>query len=80
MKEISQPIIAWMQKLGVSRTQLATRLGCTPAYVSKMLNGQGSWTMKSATKICAALGLRFEFTITDAPQCDYIPESEESST
>lgn len=44
-------------ELGISRTELAERLGTTPAYVSKILNGKaGNFQLETMTKMARALG------------------------
>ncbi|MBM3498125.1 MAG: helix-turn-helix transcriptional regulator [Armatimonadetes bacterium] len=45
-----------MNKHGISRAELARRLGKSRAYVTRMLNGQPNMTLKTLTLIAVALG------------------------
>ena len=43
--------------LGISRAELAKRMGCTPAYVSKVLNGAtGNYQLETMAKWARAIG------------------------
>src|SRR5215218_4293344 len=43
-------------ELGLSRTELAERIGATPAYISKLLNGRtGNFQLETMTKLARAI-------------------------
>ena len=42
----------------ISRAELARRIGSSPAYVTKILNGQGNLTVKSMVALAHALDSR----------------------
>ncbi len=43
---------------GLSRADLARRVGVKPSYVTKVLKGDGNYTIKTMVKIAHALGYR----------------------
>ena len=44
-------------ELGISRAELAEKLGTTPAYVSKLLNGRaGNFQLETMAKMARAIG------------------------
>lgn len=44
-----------MERQKITRTELAEKLGTSPAHVSKMLNGNPNLTIKSMVKVARAL-------------------------
>jgi len=52
----TERICELMDKHGISRAELARRLGKSRAYVTRMLNGQPNMTLKTLTQIAVALG------------------------
>lgn len=45
------------ENLGISRAELAERLGASPAYVSKILNGRnGNFQLETMAKLARAIG------------------------
>ena len=51
-----------MQQRGVSHSELAAKMGVTPARVSQILSSAGSnLTLRVIARIAAALGANFEF-------------------
>ncbi|HVF60486.1 MAG TPA: helix-turn-helix transcriptional regulator [Thermoanaerobaculia bacterium] len=45
-----------MEREGVSRAELARRLGATPAYVTKILRGNVNFTLATMVRLARALG------------------------
>lgn len=45
-----------MDEQGVSRAELARRLGTSRAYVTKLLGGNANFTLETMTKVAMALG------------------------
>jgi transcriptional regulator with XRE-family HTH domain len=60
---VTGALIARMERLGVSRSELARRLGTSPAYVTKILRGDTNFTLSSLAKIAEALGSRVELRL-----------------
>jgi transcriptional regulator with XRE-family HTH domain len=54
--EITELLCELMENQGVSRAELARRLGTTPPYVTKVLRGQTNMTLKTISDWCFALG------------------------
>ncbi len=52
-----------LSEQGVSRSDLAQRMGVKPAHVSAVLNGRPNMTLLTVAKFCAALGLRPEIAL-----------------
>jgi plasmid maintenance system antidote protein VapI len=54
--EFTQEVSGLMEKQGVSRAELARRLGSSRAYVTKLLDGNANFTLYTMTKVAMALG------------------------
>lgn len=54
--EFSEDVIARMEHLGMSRSELAQRIDSSPAYVTKILRGSSNFTLQSMVKISRAVG------------------------
>jgi transcriptional regulator with XRE-family HTH domain len=52
-----------MGQQGVSKTQLAERLGTSPAYVTKIFRGNANFTLASMTKLVRALDAKLDIQI-----------------
>lgn len=61
--EVAEEIYTAMQRAGVSRAELARRLGTSPAYVTKILRGSANFTLESLARLAHALGGEFKFHI-----------------
>ena len=53
--EFTESMVARMEELEVSKSQLAERLGCKPSYITKVLQGGTNFTLESMVKIALAL-------------------------
>ncbi len=53
--EFAEQMLAQMEAQNISRTALATRLGTSPAYVTKILRGSTNFTLESMVSIARAL-------------------------
>lgn len=49
-----------MQTAGISRAELARRIGVSPAHVTQTLSGQRNMTLKTVAEALYALGLRLD--------------------
>ena len=54
--DLTEQIISMMTKLGLTRTELAGRLGVSKAHVTKLLNGNTNITLKTMTVLARSLG------------------------
>jgi transcriptional regulator with XRE-family HTH domain len=54
--ELGENICVLLEKQGISRTDLARTMDVSPAYVTKLLNGNPNLTIKSLLKLSDALG------------------------
>lgn len=50
-QSIAMKIIDYMQERKLSRADIASRLGCSPQYVSKILSGHTNFSFKSIAEI-----------------------------
>ena len=55
----AEGVVRLMERRQVSRAELARRLGCTPANVTKILRCSNNITFTSAVRIAQALGATF---------------------
>jgi len=62
--EISEQIYLAMEQQGVSKAELARRLGKSRAYITKVLQGSTNFTLESLIRIARALECRFNFEFT----------------
>ena len=54
--EFTEDVCRLMDEQGVSRAELARRLGTSRAYVTKLLGGDANFTLETMTKVAMALG------------------------
>ncbi len=55
---INEEIVAQMEAKGITRTELARRLGVDKSYVTRMLNGMPNMTLKTLVSVASALDCR----------------------
>src|SRR3990167_6727771 len=53
--QLGEDICLLMEQQGLSRTQLAERMGVSPAYITKILSGNPNLTIKSLLKLADAM-------------------------
>lgn len=63
LTKATERICELMDKHGISRAELARRLGKSRAYVTRLLNGQPNMTLKTLIEIAVALGEGIEVFI-----------------
>lgn len=56
----TEDVCAVMEEKKISRTELARRLGTSPAYVTKLLRGDTNFTLATLVKVARALGAELE--------------------
>jgi plasmid maintenance system antidote protein VapI len=54
--EFTEDVCGLMEEQGVSRAELARRLGTSRAYITKLLDGNANFTLETMTKVAMALG------------------------
>jgi len=59
----NERICELMEARGITRAELARRLGKSPPYVTRLLNGRPNMTLKTLTEIAVALGEAIEVFI-----------------
>jgi len=57
-----------MESNGVSRSELARRLGVSPAYVTKVLRGNVNFTLDSMVRLARAAGGDVSLQVAPKPQ------------
>ncbi len=63
--EVNEQIVTMMEAGQVRRTDLASRLGVSKAYVTKLLNGPENVTLKTLVRVATALNARVELRISN---------------
>lgn len=53
--ELTEDLSRLMEQRGVSKAELARRLGSSPAYVTKVLRGNTSFTIEAMVRLARAL-------------------------
>ena len=66
--EFTDDVVREMERQGISRTELAQRLGTTPAYVTKLLRGKVNFTLGTMVKLARALGAEIHVQLTGPAQ------------
>lgn len=55
-----------MQRKGITRSELAKRIGTSTPYVSQVLNGTTNMTILTVCKLASAVGLEVDVQLRDA--------------
>jgi len=58
--DFTEALYIAMEEQGVTRAELARRLGTSQAYITRVLGGHANFTLKTMSKLALALGLRLE--------------------
>jgi ribosome-binding protein aMBF1 (putative translation factor) len=56
-RRVALSIVDYMQKNGLTRSDIADKLGVSPQYVSKILSGNTNFSFKSVAEIERKLGI-----------------------
>jgi transcriptional regulator with XRE-family HTH domain len=62
--EATDTLVAMLESAGLTRKELASRLGVSSARVSQILSGAENLTLRSVAAVAWALGIRFELQPT----------------
>lgn len=52
---MTESLVAAMEARGISKSELADRLGTSRAYITKLLNGDVYFTLETLVRLSAAL-------------------------
>lgn len=63
--EFTEDMVHQMKEKRVSRSELARRIGASPAYVSKILRGSTNFTLDTMVKISRALDCSLRCRLQD---------------
>lgn len=55
---VTEDLLVYMEENGVTKNELAKRLGKTKAYISQVLDGSRNMTLGTFSDICFALGFK----------------------
>lgn len=61
--ELTEKIVSRMEKINLSRAELAKRLGVSKAFVTKVLNGNPNLTLKTIVSISKALDCKVDIDL-----------------
>jgi transcriptional regulator with XRE-family HTH domain len=62
--EFTEELTRWMELQGVSRKELAERIGSSQPYITKVLKGDVNFTLASMVKLARALGAELRIQLT----------------
>lgn len=65
--EFTEDLIRAMNRRGLTRTQLANKLGKKPAYITKMLGGENNFTLATMVKVARALDMELKVRLEESP-------------
>ena len=61
--EVTSALSEAMEKRGLSKVELADRLGCSKSYITRVLGGSANLTLRSVAGIVDALSYRPQFKL-----------------
>lgn len=53
--EFTESLVQEMERQGITRSELARRIGASPAYVTKILRGKANFTLETMIRLARAL-------------------------
>lgn len=57
--EVTEEIFRSMERENISKSELARRFNCSPAYITKILNGSANLTIDTLSSIAFVLGMKW---------------------
>jgi transcriptional regulator with XRE-family HTH domain len=54
--DFTEELARWMKEKKISRSELAARIGHSPAYITKVLRGNANFTATTMAKLAKAVG------------------------
>jgi len=70
----TEKIVGIMDRKGITRASLARKMGCTPAYVTRLLRGTVNFTMLTMRKIADAIGCNINYDLSVCDQKEVASE------
>jgi transcriptional regulator with XRE-family HTH domain len=70
VQELTEEISRLMEGEGISRSELARRLGTSPAYVTKILRGDANFTLATMVRLARALGTELRLQLIPTATVD----------
>jgi len=62
--EFTENLVREMERQGITRVELARRLGATPAYVTKILRGKVNFTLATMVRLARAVDGELHLQLT----------------
>jgi antitoxin component HigA of HigAB toxin-antitoxin module len=62
--EVTEAVWKAMEQAGITKTELAKRMGATKGHVSQVLSGSRNMTLRTLSDICFALELKPAMTVS----------------
>lgn len=75
-EKFAEDIFAMMEDEGISKSELASRLGKSPAYVTKILRGQSNFTIESMVVLARTLDAEVDIRVKKVRPVVLAPENE----
>ncbi|MHB1750519.1 MAG: helix-turn-helix domain-containing protein [Acidithiobacillus sp.] len=72
-ERFTEDLFVLMKADGVSKSELAARLGTSPAYVTKILRGQSNFTIESMVVLARALDAEVDIRMKKARRVTLVP-------
>ncbi len=63
--DLTEQVVEAMERSGVSRAQLAEKLGTNRAYITQFLRGKPNTTLRTLVRLAAALGIELQVRFAD---------------
>lgn len=63
VRSITGQIVSRMDVLGISRADLARRLGASPAFITKLLSGGNNFTIETLSALARELDAEWAYTL-----------------
>lgn len=68
ISDVTEAMVARMDALGLGRSEMADKLGVSPAMITKLLRGQNNFTVRTLVQVSDALGCRVSVKL---PPCGF---------
>jgi transcriptional regulator with XRE-family HTH domain len=63
-----------MQRQSISKTELASRIGASQPYITRILKGRDNLTIATMVKLARAVGLKVQISLDEASAEEVAPE------
>lgn len=72
--ELTEAVVEIMDREGITRSELANRLGTSPAYVTKILRGNANFTLATMVRLARALGADLSVQMVKTGSSERLPK------